>query len=72
MPADHEGKPVSEAQVADVLGFASVEHFRAWQLAGSPIGRCSNDACWLPASWPDLEKPCPWCGAPIKIDVEQK
>jgi hypothetical protein len=67
---DWEGTPVSEERVAESLGFKSVEDFRAWEAAGSPSGRCSNPHCWRPAFWPNLEKPCPHCGAAIKIDTK--
>jgi hypothetical protein len=66
---DLEGVPVSEAEVANGLGFKSLEDFRAWTDAGSPTGRCSNGHCWRPAFWPDLDKPCKYCGSPIRIDV---
>jgi len=65
---DIEGKIVSEAEVAGDLGFKSLADFQAWNAAGSPTGQCSNEHCWRPAFWPDLEKPCKYCGSPIKID----
>jgi hypothetical protein len=67
--ADYEGRVVSEAEAAEGLGFASVEDFRAWTAAGSPTGRCSNERCWRPAFWSDLEAPCKHCGSPIRVDV---
>ena len=67
---DMEGTVVSEGEAATGLGFASVDDFRAWNAAGSPTGRCSNTACWRPAFWPDLDKPCKYCGSKIRIDVK--
>ena len=67
---DFFGTVVSEAEVAENLGFNSVEDFRAWKAAGSPRGRCSNPHCWNPALWPDLDKPCRYCGS--KIDTDPK
>lgn len=63
-----EGVPVSEEYVSAQLGFKSVEELRQWNAAGSPTGRCSNGHCWRPAFWPDLDKPCKYCGSPIDID----
>lgn len=63
-----EGVPVTEAEVSKGLGFSSIEEFRAWAAAGHPTGRCSNEHCYRPAFWPDLDKPCKYCGNPIKID----
>jgi len=65
---DLDGVVVPESEVASDLGFKSLEDFRAWTAAGSPTGRCSNGHCWRPAFWPDLEKPCSYCGSPIRID----
>lgn len=65
---DIEGVVVPESSVATDLGFKSVEDFRAWMDAGSPTGRCSNERCWRPAFWPDLDKPCRYCGSPIRLD----
>ncbi len=31
-------------------------------------GRCTNEKCGWVASWPDLDRPCPHCGYPIRID----
>ncbi len=67
--ADLEGRVVSEEETARHLGFGSVEEFRSWKAAGSPTGRCSNESCWRPASWPDLDKPCTHCGYPITVDA---
>lgn len=66
--SEFEGVEVSESEAATGLGFVSVDDFRAWSAAGSPTGRCTNEWCWSPAFWPDLEKPCPHCGSPIKIE----
>ena len=65
---DMQGRVVSKAEAAEGLGFKSVDDFQAWLDAGSPTGRCSNEYCWRPAFWPDLEKPCGYCGSPIKVD----
>lgn len=65
---DIEGKIVPESEVANGLGFKSVEDFRAWMDVGGPTGRCSNPNCWRPAFWPDLEKPCKYCGSSITIE----
>lgn len=64
-----EGEIVPESEVASDLGFSSVEDFRKWCDEGSPTGRCSNGYCWRPAFWPNLDKPCKYCGSPIRIDV---
>lgn len=69
---DMVGRPVSEAEAAEGLGFKSVEDFRAWTAAGSPTGRCSNGHCWRPAFWPDLDKPCKHCGSAITVDGGSK
>ena len=65
---DFEGTVVSEEEVATDLGFESVENFRTWVNEGSPTGRCSNDHCYRPAFWPDLDKPCKYCGSPVNKD----
>lgn len=62
------GTPVSHGEVAEGLGFSSVEEFRAWLAAGSPTGECSNDYCARPAFYPHLDQPCKYCGSPIKLD----
>ena len=61
---------VSEDEVAADLGFASLSEFRAWSDAGMPTGRCSNKACWRPAFFPNLDKPCKYCGSSIRTDVK--
>ena len=66
------GKVVPEAEVAVGLGFKSSVDFRAWMDAGSPTGRCSNKQCWRPAFWPDLDKPCKYCGSGIEVDKGKK
>lgn len=68
---DIHGQVVSESEVADDLGFKSVEDFRAWMAVGGPTGRCSNPYCWRPAFWPDLEKSCKHCGSVITIDKKE-
>ena len=65
---DLKGVEVSEEEVSSDLGFKSVEDFRAWIDSGGPTGRCSNGQCWRPAFWPDLDKPCKYCGSSIRID----
>ena len=67
---DMEGTVVSESHVANDLGFSSAEDFRAWWAAGAPTGQCSNGRCWRPAFWPNLDKPCKYCGSKIRIDVK--
>ena len=64
---DWEGTVISEEQAAIMLGFKSVEDFRAWNAAGSPTGRCSDPYCWRPAFWPNLDKPCEYCGSSIDV-----
>lgn len=64
---DMEGTIVSEEYVSKHLGFSSIEEFRKWSDAGSPVGRCCNDYCYRPAFWPHLEEPCQYCGSPVKI-----
>ena len=65
---DLVGREISEGEAASDLGFASAEDFRTWMDAGAPTGRCSNGACWRPAFWPSLEKPCKYCGSAIRVD----
>lgn len=64
---DMEGTPVSEEEVAKEFGY-TLEQFRQWTAEGGPTGRCSNGDCWRPAFWPNLDKPCQYCGSPIKLD----
>lgn len=65
---DIHGTVVSDAEVASDLGFISVEDFRLFMAVDGPVGRCSDPYCWRPAFWPDLRKPCKYCGSPIKLD----
>lgn len=69
---DLVGKIVPESEVAADLGFKDLEDFRAWNAAGSPTGRCGNTACYRPAFWPNLDKPCKYCGAKIALDEKWK
>jgi hypothetical protein len=64
---DMQGQPVPESEVANDLGFKGVADFRAWQEAGSPIGKCSNDRCGRMPDWRDHDKPCKHCGSPVEV-----
>jgi len=62
------GEIVPPAEVASDLGFGSAADMEKWFDEGGPTGQCSNRGCARPAFWPELEKPCKFCGCEIKVD----
>ena len=64
MSSDYEGHLIEEADAAKMLGFTTVDEYRRWKEAGSPVLRCANEHCARPVAWPATI--CKYCGSPGK------
>lgn len=60
LPADVQA---ARAATALQLGFSGLEEMEAWEAAGSPTFRCSNERCLWTGLW--SRTTCLHCGYPL-------